>query len=1611
MSRAAAGVGSGHPTRRSVTFGPRLPSLKAISVNANGLSRPRKLVALLAHLRHCGAGIALIQEAHVDPAMAANLIPGMQALWTGLQVFLSPGSPRARGCIIAISPSSTLSDAHQVDCPGNDGRFVRVDAVLHGRPITFASIHAPNSGAERRAFFQLLPGWLPTDGRLLAIGGDFNCVASADLDCVYGLQGPPRVNTRLQGYAALRTVMQQHDLHDVWRQQNPSVQDVTHVSGSAGSAARLDRWLVSGSLLQAAAASADIEAHAGIPTDHLPVSLCLAVPPPVPLGTGLRSFPTRLFHHQTASDELAAYVASRCSSFLAAAHSDPVLAWDAEKEGIRLAAWDIYRACRQRDEQADNAARTAAANARAALALLGLSPATVQAWQATVGAAVASWANRHQRSADVAAALDQLRGDTSSYYFHAQAKAPAPPVILRSLHRPGRPAGDSLDPADLSSFDGVAKALGYAATHFSSASACGLFRDRTPDAVPRDAAQARLLQALTRTLDPWQAQEAEGPDGDGRLTAVELRWAMRHARRGSSPGHDGLPYEFYVAHADTVLPVLLRVFNTVFTSASTSSPLARLLNGVVCLIPKPGKSLDDLENMRPITLLNADVKLVMLVMSNRLQRPLEFLIDITQSSFLVGRDISDNVRYHLSLSARLQELGLPGWLLLSDLAKAYDSVNRGYLRRVMTAMGFRRDGVVRWVGMLLGGTSSRVRLNGFLSAAFPVHHSLAQGASVSCQQWAIVMQPLVSYLESLRAQGHITSVGLPGGVPAPASMQYADDVKHPTVDPDSDLPPVQEAYSLFEVASGVAQSTTKCVLVHIVGPTPAAMDPATTGRHVPTGYSLQPIHAPPARLLGVPFSDDPAACIAAAFAQKARGMRTVAAHWGPLQVGLLGRVHVAQACMASKAVYVSTFLAPQPSHLKDMQEAINAFIAASDRPEEEVPFKTKLYPRFSVASLPLDAGGLAVPHLQHSFAAMRCKSVYQSFRHHQHPWAALFLHEVARARPAALPPTFPSGPVWAVLAGCAPHLPAVTDHDLDGFSTPYVKEAVAAFRKLQVERVAPAIGISGLSVLLELTHHNDAFQAPPIVSALALTWTRLQDLRAASAAAAGLSPDELSDMHSIIAALPPPWQAVVTAVQPPDSPWCIISLPGEDPVVLEGPAEDVPGGRQLWRLLSTGRLASLHLPFAATAGCPARPALVVQREKPEWAYTRADHAKMAAVRADGRDAPPLTEPHLAGIWDDMHLDPTVWGVGGCSLLHLCARDIRLHLAKAAGADVLGISEAGAVWPKVWARQGFVPPDPNEIQLSPTGRPAGEADGLFAVQDKWLRAALSPDPLEDDHPQDVDRVPAFLDLTRQRPPRRPVWERVEGRLQHPHPGPAPAALDPRFPDVWKRLCDPTLHRPHRITCWRILHACLGCNAFLSYARGGRHASSTSPYCSALACAGRNAVETLTHAFIDCPEVAPVTRWLCDTWRELAGVEPPCSPDVLLCDDPRAWPGPHDAKALQLWTRLRVATVGSIWRLRCARARPDGDPRSMAHRAVKDVIRTVTDAIRRDWARARSDVRYDDQGDLDRDWWSAVDVGLSPQRFKAMWATPPILCDVTAGLHVRFGVHGPVPVPPA
>lgn len=218
-------------------------------------------------------------------------------------------------------------------------------------------------------------------------------------------------------------------------------------------------------------------------------------------------------------------------------------------------------------------------------------------------------------------------------------------------------------------------------------------------------------------------------------------------------------------------------------------------------------------------------------------------------------------------------------------------------------------------------------------------------------------------------------------------------------------------------------------------------------------------------------------------------------------------------------------------------------------------------------------------------------------------------------------------------------------------------------------------------------------------------------------------------------------------------------------------------------------------------------------------------------------------------------------------------------------------------------------------------------------------------------------------------------------------------------MWARLRDPTIHRPHRIVAWRVLHATLGCRAFLAHVRVRAFPSQVPPdaaFCLAAGCRGGDVVDTITHALMDCPSVRPAIEWLGAVWAALAGSgnQVPLTPAVILADDMRRWPGaPATTAEVALWTRLRVATLGAIWHLRC---QPDpGDPAagSFARRAAAAAQGAVLAAIRRDWQRTHTDLRtLDAGGRWCQDWWRGLDTRICVDKFIAVWASPAYLCEV-------------------
>ena len=1565
------------------------------SLNTAGLTC-RKLLSCISWMQAQRFDVMILVETHIvcAPMDLLRRAPGAWALATGMRCYYTAGDGRVGGVAMLVSPTAPLTGLSQF-VPSDPlppvGRVLRVDATVGAEHICLIGVYAPAQPAHRSAFFShVLSAFVPGDTEgVVVMGGDFNCI----LDAADAVPMATHGSSRFVGSGPLRDLMGAADLVDVWRESRPGATDFSHWSASAMTGARLDRWLVSSGLAQAS--TSEVGATSPVRSDHLPVTLRL--PPPSgcpPRGRGICAFPLQLLWCAGPVAELQAWLTPVVEQLMAAPPSTLVTAWrDAKARLVRVAHRIQARRRRDRLAQSSQLDEGAAAAKRAFMHALseggGVLPA-LGAWRS----AVASGAEVHTAAAhpSLGAARDaaHVAGDRGTAWFHSAARPVMPATVIESLSR------EDDTEVRLSDLQGVGDALQIACDHFSSSSPSGLFR---PNQDLCASAQSTLLSAVQPTLPESAQSLAEGPCGDGLITVEELRAAVANVSHGSVPGDDGLPYSVYSTFPE-LLQVVRRVGNVAFCATSDASPLAPLLTGVIALIAKSGMCRNKMLGYRPLTLLNTDVKLLMRVCADRLLRPLDYLLDIFQAAFIPGRDVSDNVKYHLSLSARLNELGLPGALVATDLTKAYDHVDRGWLVQVMGRMGFKEQGIIRWCSILLAGSTCRVRVNGFLSTPFGVSSGLFQGSALSCQEWVIVLHPLLAYLSSLQHQGRLSSFALPSGSPAPAALAFADDTTICSTALDEDAEGLMEGFDLFRRAGGPGLSVLKTKVI-LLGPAHHLEVDAATGTHTATGFTVAQ-HGPgvaPHRVLGVPVCHDHDVAKSAAFGGMHGKMMVVGKSWRDHQLTLLGRVHVASSCMASKLVYQAQFARPSSTQLRHMQQTVNRFVAAGNRVEEQTPNAAALYPRESVSVLPRRAGGLGLPDLQVHCSAMLAKAVWKCLSGSSHPCNDLLRHELGKLGSFLV--HLPVGPGW--VCWC----PSASPQSVG--ASAWVLESVGAFAQLPICRVVPPEEQSLWSVLIEPTfgprpQHGSSIDMAALRTEEARQWLTLREVRGAWRGRGALAPDACFDLDDVMASLPECWGVMITSSDEPECQWVQVSpSDGMFPAVHEC------SDGTLWELWPSGRLHPLVRPFVRPPLAPL-PALVVCRDRPRHAWGYEDYAAEVCPQ----------DFWLVGLWDELAIDPTVWGLAATpgyaatSLLHMTVRRARgaLSHASALGAEIAGYASHGAVLPALWPA---LPQEQLPSLDSMTEEQLRRA-GLPGLEHRWrltLVAASAPHP-----PDAVDVLPPWLRPPGVRADPRPSpAQRSALRSSPPQAGQPPlqatSHLPPDFKHVWGRLLDPALQREDATVCWRMLHGTLGCRAFIAHvqARGrflGPEEVKRLACCSHVGC---GAVETLSHAFLRCAAVQPLVHWMRRVWHRLAGVLPPASPALLLADDFAAWPGgPQSPGEQQLWTRLRVATLGAAWHTRCRREEGGQLVHSFARTAAARALGHLTYGIRLDWRRVQSPLAQQ-YPDLGRDWWSGVDHPRTVGSFEESWASPPVLCSLEGdGLVVRLEGDLMPPLPP-
>jgi len=143
----------------------------------------------------------------------------------------------------------------------------------------------------------------------------------------------------------------------------------------------------------------------------------------------------------------------------------------------------------------------------------------------------------------------------------------------------------------------------------------------------------------------------------------ELQAALKLSARGKKPGSDGMPYEFFSQFWEVLGPELLAVLQDAFQAQHGLCLPTSMTQGVITLLYKGKGSKALLDSYRPITLLNSDYKRLAKALATRFGPALQHVVDPTQTAFVPGRWIGDNVLCHLEEVEYLQQTGQPGCMV------------------------------------------------------------------------------------------------------------------------------------------------------------------------------------------------------------------------------------------------------------------------------------------------------------------------------------------------------------------------------------------------------------------------------------------------------------------------------------------------------------------------------------------------------------------------------------------------------------------------------------------------------------------------------------------------------------------------------------------------------------------------------------------------------------------------------------------------------------------------------------------------------------------------------------------------------------------------------------
>ena len=227
--------------------------------------------------------------------------------------------------------------------------------------------------------------------------------------------------------------------------------------------------------------------------------------------------------------------------------------------------------------------------------------------------------------------------------------------------------------------------------------------------------------------------------------------------KDSSTGPDGIPFSVYRGLKDIFAPLIYQYF----LHLSLTRKANRSFN-YTNLFFFPKDSSNALPNLRPISVSNADNRIIANVLRALITPAVAEILDKSQRAFMPEASIEDNISFFNQAFYSHVGDDTEYHLLLHDFAKAYDSISLHYLFSIL-----KKIGLPWWVLNVLEVLFTRVVatpiLQGGHDVTIAMSNGLKQGCPLSPLLFNLALDPLLSRLSrvaSITSKAYADDIGL-----------------------------------------------------------------------------------------------------------------------------------------------------------------------------------------------------------------------------------------------------------------------------------------------------------------------------------------------------------------------------------------------------------------------------------------------------------------------------------------------------------------------------------------------------------------------------------------------------------------------------------------------------------------------------------------------------------------------------------------------------------------------------------------------------------------------------------------------------------------------------------